>query len=318
MIKNLKDLKVIFMGTPEFAVPILEMLIENTNVIGVVTQRDKEVGRKRILTPSAIKAVALEHNIKVFTPTKIRNEYEDILALEPDIIITCAYGQILPKVILDNPYYGCINVHASLLPLYRGASPIQTCIMDGATETGVTIMYMDEGMDTGNIINYQSIPIENNDTYKTLSDKLSILGRDLLLKELPKIVEEENNNFKQDDELATYTKLIKREDERINFNKTRKEVYNFVRALNPTPLANTIINNEEVKIIETRIGSDKKGVPGTITNVSKDSFSIMCSDGEIEIIAIKPSGKKEMKVKDFFNGYDKNKLLNVKVGENNE
>ncbi len=315
MVKELKDLKVVFMGTPEFSVPILESLIENTNVVGVVSREDAYVGRKHVLTPSPVKECALKHNIKVLTPHKIKEEYESILNLEPDIIITCAYGQIVPKVILDFPYYGCINVHASILPAYRGASPIQSAIMNGETETGVTIMYMDETLDTGNIINHDSIPIEDTDTYGTLSNKLSILGRDLLLKTLPRIIKDDNFNIKQDDEIATYTKLIKRSDERLDFHKTRKQIYDYIRALNPEPLANIVINGEEIKVLESKIGKESHGEIGKITSVNKDSIGIMCSDGEILITKIKPAGKKIMLVKDYLNGINKDKLLNNKVEE---
>ena len=313
MVKELKDLKVVFMGTPEFSVPTLEMLIENCDVIGVVTQEDKEVGRKKELTPSPVKKCALEHNIKVFTPHKIREEYEEILNLSPDIIITCAYGQIVPKIILDFPFYGCINIHGSILPDYRGASPIQTAIMNGDTETGITIMYMDEQMDTGNIINMDKIDIDDKDTYGTLSDKLSIVGRDLLLKTLPRIIKDDNWNIKQDDEAATYTKKITREQERLDFSKTRKQLYDYIRALNPTPLANILLNDEEIKIVEAEIGEECDGEIGVITDVTKKYFSIQCADGKLNITKLKRAGKNIMDTASFLNGYDKDKLLNKKV-----
>ena len=313
MVKELKDLKVVFMGTPEFSVPTLEMLIENCDVIGVVTQEDKEVGRKKVLTPSPVKECALKHDIKVFTPHKIREEYEDILNLSPDIIITCAYGQIVPKELLDFPYYGCINIHGSILPDYRGASPIQTAIMNGDTETGITIMYMDEQMDTGNIINMDKIDIDIKDTYGTLSDKLSILGRDLLLKTLPRIIKDDNWNIKQDDGAATYTKKITREQERLDFNMNRKQLYDYVRALNPTPLANILLNDEEIKIVETEIGEECSGEIGVITDVTKKYFSIQCKDGKLNILKLQRAGKNIMDTASFLNGYDKDKLLNKKV-----
>ena len=248
----MKNLKVVFMGTPDFAVPVLKMLIENTDVVLVVTQPDALVGRKKVLTPSPVRLIADANNIPVKTPEKIRNEYEEILNYHPDIIITCAYGQIIPKVVLDYPEYGCINVHASLLPKYRGASPISKCIYNGETKTGITIMYMDEGIDTGNIIHAREIEIAENDTLGTLSEKLSHLGAKLLLDTLPKIIEGENFDIPQDNEEATYVGLIKREDERLDFNRTRKEIINHIRSLNPSPLANTIINGEEWKIIEAQ------------------------------------------------------------------
>lgn len=311
----MKDLRVVFMGTPEFSVPVLKALIEATNVVLVVTQPDKPVGRKRIMTPSPIKVVAEEAGIPVFTPDRLRKDTQPVIDADPDIIITCAFGQIVPKEILDYPGLGCINVHASLLPKYRGASPINAVIRNGEEETGITIMYMDEGIDTGHMIYSQAIPIEDTDTYGTLSEKLSVLGAETLMKVMPKIYDEENFKIPQDDEMSNYVGLIKREDTLIDFNKTRKEVYNLIRSLNPVPLAYTIINGEDFKIIESKIGSESTGEVGVITSVNKDSFGIMTKDGEILITKIKPFGKKEMTVKDFFNGYKKEDLLNVKVGE---
>lgn len=311
----MRNLNVVFMGTPEFAVPVLKELIDKTNVLLVVTQPDAYVGRKKILTPSPIKALALENNIEVFTPEKLKNEYEFVLNKKPDIIITCAYGQIVPKQILDYPEHGCINVHASLLPKYRGASPITAAIRNGDESTGITIMYMDEGIDTGNIIQAREIPIEETDTLGTLSEKLSLLGAKTLIDTLPRIMECENFDIPQDNEVATYVKMLKRSDEVIDFNKTRKEVYDFVRSINPSPLASTIILGEEWKILETKIGNANLGTPGVISSVNKDSFGIYCSDGEILITRVKKQGKKEMSVKDLFNGFDSKKLLNMKVGE---
>lgn len=311
----MKDLRVVFMGTPEFAVPVLKMLIENTNVVLVVTQPDAYVGRKKILTPSPVKSLALDNGIEVFTPDKLRNEYEHILNYKPDIVITCAYGQIVPKQILDYPEHGCINVHASLLPKYRGASPISACIRDGEESTGITIMYMDEGIDTGNIIQAREIPILDDDTLGSLSSKLSELGAKTLFDTLPRIIECENFDIPQDHEEATYVSMLKRSDEVIDFNKTRKEVYNFIRSLNPIPSANTKILGEEWKILESKIGEPVACEVGIVTSINKDSFGIGCSDGEILITRVKPSGKKEMAVRDLFNGFDANKLLKKRVGE---
>lgn len=311
----MEKIKVIFMGTPEFSVPVLEMLINETEVVGVVTQPDKEVGRKRILTESPVAKLARVHHIPTFKPAKLRKEYENILNLKPDLIVTCAYGQIVPKVILDYPNYGCINVHASLLPKYRGASPITQAIMDGETTTGVTIMYMDETLDTGNIIHAKEIEINDTDNLKTLSDKLSILGRDLLKATIPKIIEGENFDIPQREEEATYVGMITREDERLDFNTEAKKVYDKIRALNPSPMANILINGEEWKVLESRKTTKEAGEVNTITSVGKDFFAISCKDYELEITKIKPAGKKEMLVRDFFNGYDKEKLIGIKVGE---
>ena len=179
--------RIVFMGTPEFSVPILEMLIKNYDVVAVVTQPDKEVGRKRILTQSPVKELALKNSIPVLTPRRIREEFDDVLRFNPDIIVTCAYGQIVPSVILNYPEYGCINVHASLLPKYRGGAPIQRVIMNGECKTGVTIMYMNQGLDTGDMIEKKEILIDINDNYTTLHDKLSSVGTTLLEEVLPNI-----------------------------------------------------------------------------------------------------------------------------------
>ena len=246
----MKNIKIIFMGTPEFAVPILKSLIENYNIVLVVSQPDKKIGRKQILTSTPIKEIAIKNNIEVFQPEKIRENYQKIIDLKPDIIITCAYGQIIPKEILKCPRLGCINVHASLLPKLRGGAPLHHAIIDGYKETGITIMYMDEQMDTGDIINKKSIEILNNDTVGSIHDKLMIFGRDLLLETLPSIIEETNNRIKQNNEEATYAYNIKREEEHIDFNKTVDEIDRLIRGLNPWPLANIIINDEEIKIVE--------------------------------------------------------------------
>ena len=306
--------RVVFMGTPEFSVPILEKLIEVTNVVGVVTREDKEVGRKRILTESPVKICALAHGITVLTPSKLKEEYQDILDLEPDIIITCAYGKIVPKVILEYPRYGCINVHGSVLPKLRGASPIQSAVIEGYKKTGITIMYMDEGMDTGNIIKESEMDIDISDTYGTLSEKLSILGRDLLIDVLPSIFDGTNESISQDETLATYTKLIKREDETLNFNDKALNIYNKVRGLNPNPLANITINGLEWKIYEVIIGDASTKEPGIITNIDKNYIYISTLDKDILLKRVKVQGKKEMDVKDLINGIKKDELLNKKVG----
>lgn len=310
----MKDLRVVFMGTPDFAVPVLKKLIENTNVILVVTKEDKEVGRKRVLTPSPVAQIALENNIEVFKPHRLKSDYQKVLDKDPDIIITCAYGQIVPKEVLDYPSLGCINVHASLLPKYRGASPITQVIMNGEEKTGITIMYMDEGIDTGNIIHAKEIAIEDDDTYGTLSEKLSILGADLLMHTLPSIIEETNFSLPQDEREATYVGMLKREDERIDFNDTSLNIVNKVRALNPEPLANTLIDGEEWKILSAFLGPNIKGIPGQICEVGKNYIRIYTFDGTIDIKEIKPFGKKSMSVASFLNGYKGEDLKGKKVG----
>lgn len=194
----MKDLKVIFMGTPDFSVPVLKMLIKNTNVVLVVTKEDKEVGRHHVLTKSPIKVVALENNIKVITPKSVKKDYDEIINTPCDIIITCAYGNFIPKEVLDYPRLGCINVHASLLPKYRGGAPIHWALINGENKTGITIMYMDEKMDNGDIIEQEEINIQDDDNVGILHDKLSLLGASLLEKVLPSIINGTNKRIKQD------------------------------------------------------------------------------------------------------------------------
>ncbi len=311
----MKDLKVVFMGTPEFSIPVLQGLIDNCNVIGVVTQPDKEVGRHHEMSYSPIKKVALEHNIEVYQPTKIRKEFEPIINKKADIIITCAYGQIIPEVILENPRLGCINVHASLLPRLRGGAPLHHALIDGEEKTGITIMYMDKDMDTGDIISTKEYVIKDTDNVGTLHDTLSVMGRDLLLETLPSIINGTNKRLPQDHSKATFAWNIKREEEHIDFNKTAKEVYNQVRGLYPWPTANTIINGNEVKVLECYIGeNDSKFSSGTICEINKDSIGICTKDKVIYITKVKPFGKKEMLAKDYINGLTKEKVLNSIVG----
>ena len=306
----MKDINVIFMGTPDFAVPVLQGLIENTNVIMVVTQPDKEVGRNHELQATPIKRVALEHNIPVYQPTRVRKEFEPIITAGADIIITCAYGQIIPEEILNAPRLGCINVHASLLPRLRGGAPIHHAIIDGEEKTGITIMYMDKTMDTGDIISSSEYVIKETDNVGTLHDILSQMGKDLLLETLPSIIDGTNNRIPQNDEDSSYAWNIKREEEHITYNKTAKEVYNQIRGLYPWPTAYTIINETEVKVLEARIGeNDSKFSPGTICEVNKDSIGICTNDKIIYITKVKPFGKKAMDARDYINGLNKEKTL---------
>lgn len=299
----MKDLRVCFMGTPDFAVPILETLIQNTKVVLVVSQPDKKVGRKQILTKTPIHEVADKYGIPVFQPEKIRNDYERILEVKPDIIITCAYGQIIPKVLLDLPRLGCINVHASLLPKLRGGAPLHHAIIDGLDKTGVTIMYMDEAMDTGDIISTISYDIKSSDTTEDIHDTLRELGAKLLIDTLPSIVTGTNRRIKQNETEATYGYNITREEEHIDFNKRGIEIDRLVRGLYSWPLANTIIGDTEYKIVAGYFVKGK-GNPGMISDISKKVLGIGCLDGTYYVTKIKPAGKKIMDIKDFLNGLD--------------
>ena len=304
----MKDKRIVFMGTPSFSVPILEKLIEEVTVIAVVTQPDKEVGRKKVLTKSKVKLVAEAHNIKVLQPVKLRNEYQDIIDLKPDMIITCAYGQILPKELLEYPKYKTINVHASLLPKYRGGAPIHHAIINGEEKTGITIMRTDVGMDDGDIIVEEEIPILETDDYETLSNKLSILGRDLLIKTLPDIFSSKVKYIKQNNDEATFAYTIKREDEHLDFNKTTKEVYNKIRALSETG-SYAILNNEPIKIYSSIKGEKHGSLPGQILCTYKDGIGIATKDGEIIITSIGVPGKRKMSARDYLNGINKDELI---------
>lgn len=318
----MKNLKVIFMGTPEFSLNVLEGLIKNTNVIGVVTQPDKIVGKNKIPSFTPIKGLALEHNIPVFQPVKIRKEYQEILDMNPDIIITCAYGQIIPEVILNYPKYGCINVHASLLPKLRGGSPLHHSIIDGYSETGVTIMHMDKGMDTGDMITRHSIPILDTDTVGSIHDKLSIIGRDLLLETLPSIIDGIAPREKQNDDEATYCHNITHEEELIDFNKKARDIFNQVRGMNPYPVAYFNLDNKIFKIYEVSYEETDKyqNKPnGEIVIYDKNNVGIKVENGIIYLKDIKKEGKRRMLIKDFLNG-EKESLLGkiVNEGEKNE
>lgn len=308
----MKNLKVVFMGTPEFACPVLERLITETNVVLVVTQPDAPVGRKKVLTPSPIKVLAENNNIEVFTPSKIKSDYQKIIAINPDIIITCAYGQIIPKILLDLPKYKCINVHASLLPKYRGGAPIHRAIMNGDETVGITIMYMAEGMDDGNIIKQKSIPLLDRDNLNTLSEKLSDLGADLLIDTLPSILNGTNESIPQDETKVTFAYTIKRSDELIDFNNDYKTIFNKVRAL--VDRSYFILNDTEYKIVNVRY-EKKVSKINTINSIYKDGIGIGCRDGEVVVTEFIPAGKKRMQVSSYLNGIKKENLLGVTVNE---
>ena len=304
-------IKIIFMGTPDFSVPVLKGIIDSDlyEVVGIVSQPDKKVGRHQILTPSPISKVALDNNIKLLRIEKIKTNYEEVLDLKPDMIITCAYGQIIPKEILNYPKYGCINVHASLLPKYRGGAPIHRAIINGEEKTGITIMYMDEGMDTGDIITQEEVQILNTDTVGVLHDKLSVVGKELLLKTLPDIINGKINRIKQDESKATFAYNIKREDEHINFNDNCKNIYNLVRGLNPFPGAFAILNGKIIKIYSGKIGNKINGKPGEIKGINKDGIIVNTLDYEFIITEIQEEGKKRVIVKEYLNGKNKEDLI---------
>ena len=309
----MKDAKIIFMGTPDFSVPVLKSLIENVQVVLVVTQPDKPVGRKQLLTESPVKKVALENNIPVFQPSKIRKDYETILKTPCDLLVTCAYGQIIPKEVLEHPRLGCINVHASLLPKYRGGAPIHWCLINGEEKTGVTIMYMAEKMDAGDIISQKEYKILPTDNVGTLHEKLSTLGADLLIETLPSILNQTNKRYQQNEEEVTFGYNVKREEEHLDFLDTGKNILNKIRGLNPWPLANFLVNEEEYKVLEAYCEENTSPTPKKVREIRKDAIGIDCQDGTIYLTKIKPFGKKVMNVKDYLNGVKKEEILKWQI-----
>lgn len=298
-------MNIVFMGTPAFSAPILRMLHdEGHNILAVVTQPDRPVGRKKVLTPTPVKEEALALGLPVLQPEKLRgsDEMAQIIAMNADLIVTAAFGQILPKEVLDAPRLGCVNVHASLLPKYRGGAPIHQAIIDGEAETGVTIMYMAEKLDAGNIISQRAIAIEEEDHTGGMFDKLSIVGRDLLKETLPALEAGTNDSIVQDESLVTYARNISREQERIDWTKSARDVYNQVRGLHPWPVAYTTINDANVKVWWAQVGGDTTELPGTVVDIQKDKFGVATGDGVLYITDLQPAGKKRMSATDYLRG----------------
>jgi methionyl-tRNA formyltransferase len=290
------------MGTPQFSVPILEALIKVHEVVLVVTQPDKLVGRKQVLQQSEVKKTALLHNLEVFQPIKIKDDYQVILDKKPDLIVTAAFGQFIPNQVLECPKFGSINVHGSLLPKYRGGSPIQSAIINGEAETGITIMYMASKMDSGDIIAARSIPILEDDDNGTMFNKLSIVGRDLLLEVLPSIFEGTNPRIPQDESKATFAYNIKHEEQFIDWRKSSSQIVNLVRGLAPTPTALTSIDGTIIKIYKAvKIEGKHDNTPGEVIKNNKELW-IATGDGIVSILELQVAGKNKMDVKSFLNG----------------
>ena len=306
-IKIEKELQIVFMGTPEFAVPVLQGLLDNYKVRAVVTQPDRK-GNHGQINISPVKKLAQDKAILVLQPEKIKEDYQEIINLKPDLIVTCAYGQIIPKELLECPRLGCVNVHASLLPKLRGGAPIHKAIIEGHSKTGITIMYMNTKMDEGDIITQEEIPILDNDTASSLHDKLSILGRDLLLKTLPSIIDGTNSRVKQDSSQATYAFTLKKEDEKINFNKTARQIHNQIRGLNSWPGAYCIFEGKILKVWDSFITENYPiGFNGEITAIYKEGIGVKVSNGEVVFKIVQPEGKNKMDAISFVNGLrDKN------------
>ncbi|MDE5995735.1 MAG: methionyl-tRNA formyltransferase [Eubacterium sp.] len=299
-------MNIVFMGTPDFAVPCLEKLIksENCNVLAVFTQPDKKVGRKQILTPPPVKALAVEHNIPVYQPVTLKNEeaFETIKELNPDLIVVVAYGKILPKNILDYPKYGCINVHASLLPKYRGAAPIQWAVLNGDEKTGVCVMQMDVGLDTGDVLLVEETDIDINETSEELFDRLSVIGAEALMKTISLIESGNINPVPQPEGDFGYASMIDKSMCNIDWNKSAFEIHNQIRGLQSWPCASTVINGKNVKIHKSVLSEEKGNEAGKIV-YNKNVITVSCGDGKcIDILELQPDGKKRMDAKSFLAG----------------
>lgn len=307
------------MGTPDFSVPILQALVDSEyEVVLVVSQPDRPKGRKRVITPPPVKELALELNIPVFQPEKLRLDYEEILSYNPDLIVTAAYGQLLPNELLEAPTYGSINVHASLLPELRGGAPIHHAIVQGKDKTGITIMYMVEKLDAGDMLTQVEVPILADDHVGTMHDKLSIAGADLLLETLPKLFSKELTPIKQDEAEATFAANITREDEEINWNKTNLEIYNHIRGLHPWPVAYTTYEGKRLKIwwaeLDDTTYDENPGV--ILKNNEHDDFVVVCGNQKgIRVTDIQPAGSKRMLVKDYLKGSADRIKTGVQLGE---
>lgn len=304
-------MKIIFMGTPEFAVPILERISQEYEVVCVVSQPDKAKGRGKKIQPTPIKELALKIGINnILQPDKINSPeiIEKLKSFNADLFVVVAYGQILTKEILQIPKYCCINVHASLLPKYRGAAPIQWSIINGDLTTGVTIMNMDEGMDTGDILLTKEVSIDNQETYGTLYEKLSYLGANTLIQTIPLIKQNKIVPKKQEDSIATYAPRIFKDMGKINWNNSSKQIINLIRGLNPTPSAFSSYNNEIIKIHSAEEINGYSGENGQIVDIIKNKgIVIKTSDSAILITHLQAKGGKKMSASDYLRGHTLNK-----------
>lgn len=299
-------MRIVFMGTPDFSVNALENIVKaGHDVVGVITQPDKPKGRGGKMQYTPVKEKALELGLDVYQPQRVKEpEFIDKLKeMNPDAIVVIAFGQILPKAILDMPKYGCINVHASLLPKYRGAAPIQWSVIDGEKETGVTTMYMNEGLDTGDIIDKVVVPIDKKETGGSLFDKLAIEGGKLILKTLIELENGTAVRTPQDDSKSNYAGMINKQLGKIDFNKSAKEIERLIRGLNPWPSAYTKMDGKTLKIWDADVDdSENDSAPGTITEVGKDFIRVATGKGSLKILELQLEGKKRMKTRDFLNG----------------
>jgi len=313
-------MNIVFMGTMDFAVPILEGLIQQYDVRLVVTQPDRPVGRHQVLEASPVKQAALAHGIPVFQPERIRKDHQPVLDAKPELIVVAAFGQMIPDVVLNAPRFKSINVHASLLPKYRGGAPMHRAILAGDAETGVTVMEMAAKMDAGGILSQAAIPILDADDVGTIEAKLGILGRDRLLETLPKVFDGTLMSVPQDESKVTFAYNIKPEEEKIDFNGSMKNVFDHVRGFRPWPTAYATIGGLKIIIHSVRMVQDQTGAHavvanGTIVKIEKNAVAIKVADGLVEPLSIQPAGKTRMDVRSYLNGAGKTILAPGKMFE---
>ena len=299
-------MKILFMGTPDFALFSLKEIASSTHeIVGVVTQPDKPKGRGYTLTPPPVKVFALEKGIPVYQPTTLRDEVfaELLSSLAPDVIVVVAYGKILPKNVLEFPKFGCVNVHGSLLPEYRGAAPMQRAIIDGKKQTGITTMYMAQGLDTGDMLLKDTVDIEENDNFEDIHDKLGKCGADLIVRTLSGLAEGSIERQKQDDEKATYAAKITKDVCLVDFSRSAQEVHDLIRGLSPIPLSFTHTPDGKLLKITKSIICDtaKSGRTGEVLSI-ENGITVACKNGAVTLLGVVPEGKKAMSASDFVRG----------------
>jgi methionyl-tRNA formyltransferase len=299
-----QELRTVFMGTPDFALQTLQGLIDaGCKMVGVYTQPDRPKGRGKQLAAPPVKELAQKYDIPVYQPLKLRQPeaVAELEALAPDLIVVVAYGQILPKSVLEIPAHGCINVHASLLPKYRGAAPINKAIIDGETETGITTMYMDVGLDTGDMLVKKTLAIGPEETAGELHDRLASLGRETMEETLRRLCAGTLQREVQDDEQSTYASMMRKEDGRIDWNRSAQEIHNHVRGLDPWPGAYTTLNGELLKLAETSPEA-AEGLPGSVIAADKNGVCVACGSGSLRIQQLQLAGRKRLAAADFLRG----------------
>ena len=303
-----KQIRILFMGTPEIAVSMLKRLwSDGYQIIGVVSQPDKKVGRKQVLQMPPVKQEALKHEIPVYQPIRIRDDYEELMQLDIDLIVTCAYGQFIPSRLLEYPTYGSINVHASLLPKLRGGAPIHKAIMEGHAQSGVSIMRMVKKMDAGAVMAQSHVAISDEDTMGSLYDKLAVSGAQLLSESIPKIIDGSAVFVEQNEAEATFAYTIQKDEEHVDFSRDVKSVYNHIRGLIPVPCAYVLVDGKKLKFHKVRrIPGKGTAACGEIVGMVDGGFAIACADGLILADELQLEGKAKMAAKVFFNGRGKN------------